>query len=78
MFDWHEPLPDHNDPPNTPPCEGYTDKYVGYLPMHCPACGRVRVEAWLRTPEDGSRPFVVQVRCEKCGMDSDWEPRKAL
>ena len=62
---WQPDLPDANALPEIEPHEGCTDEFIGYLPIDCPRCGRRRVEGWLRTPEDG-RPFVVQVRCEKC------------
>lgn len=50
----------------------HTDTHIGYLPIFCPCCGRRRVEGTLRTTEDG-RQFVVAVKCEKCGMDEDWD-----
>jgi hypothetical protein len=39
---------------------------VGYLPMHCPSCDRVR----LLYSTNATRN-VVFVRCEKCHWDSD-------
>lgn len=62
---------DKNDPPGVEPVDGYTDEYIGYLPMPCPCCDRRRVEAWLRTGPEGKR-FVIQWRCEKCNADRDW------
>lgn len=43
-----------------------SDFPVGYLPMHCPACDRVRLQYGTNT--DGN---VVYVECEKCGWTSD-------
>jgi len=60
----------------------FEDKDIGYLPIHCPCCGRRRVEATLRTmlnAKDGplgwkvGDQFVCAVKCEKCGMDEDWD-----
>lgn len=41
-------------------------QWRSYLPLDCPACGRHRLE--YRTNVQGN---VVQVKCEKCGFDSD-------
>lgn len=43
-------------------------RWRSYLPLDCPACGRHRLE--YRTNADGN---VVQVKCEKCGFDTDDE-----
>lgn len=48
--------------------EHVTSFPVGYLPIDCPACGRLRLE--YGTNEAG---HVVYVECEKCGASSDGE-----
>lgn len=49
-----------------------TAREVGYLPMHCPACDRVRLRYWLNDTN-----HVVSVECEKCSWTSDLDTERA-